>query len=112
MCYVFSQHTKLIIRLKQTLTACCFYLVGTCAAPLWSSKCACVTTMGVRLGKSSGESADVIITKLFGFFFLLFQTAQIWGNLISSQVLKPVGKQNSYLHCLHFIVYLLMYLSK
>lgn len=70
-------------------------LVGFCAAPLWSSKCAYVTTMSIKLGKTSGVSSDIIITKLFGVFFLLFQTAQIWGNLISSQVLKPQGGGNS-----------------
>jgi len=47
--------------------------------------------MGIKLGRTSKQSSDVVITKLFGIFFLIFQSGQIWGNLISSQILKPKG---------------------
>ena len=30
------------------------------------------------------DASEPIIVKFFGIFFLLFQSAQIWGNLISS----------------------------
>lgn len=30
------------------------------------------------------KSPEPSITKFFGFFFMVFQTSQIWGNLISS----------------------------
>lgn len=32
---------------------------------------------------------EPIINRFFGIFFMLFQSAQIWGNLISAYVLKP-----------------------
>ena len=30
------------------------------------------------------DASEPIIVKFFGIFFLLFQSSQIWGNLISS----------------------------
>ena len=64
------------------------FLSGTCAAPLWSAKCAYLTTTGIRYSQLSGESQDAVVTRYFGIFFLIFQSGQIWGNLISSLVLQ------------------------
>lgn len=59
-----------------------------CAAPLWSSKCAYLTTTGIRYSQLSRETQDAVVTRYFGIFFLIFQSGQIWGNLISSLVLQ------------------------
>jgi len=63
-------------------------IIGTCAAPLWSSKCAYLTTTGIRYSQLSSETQDAVVTRYFGTFFLIFQSGQIWGNLISSLVLQ------------------------
>ncbi|CAH3025931.1 unnamed protein product [Porites evermanni] len=63
-------------------------IIGMCAAPLWSSKCAYLTTTGIRYSQLSRETQDAVVTRYFGIFFLIFQSGQIWGNLISSLVLQ------------------------
>ncbi|XP_047141909.2 protein unc-93 homolog A isoform X1 [Hydra vulgaris] len=71
-------------------------LLGFCGAPLWSAKCSYLTSSGMIYGKSMNFSEDNMVNKFFGIFFLIFQSGQIWGNLISSLVLKPSGgKLNS-----------------
>merc|ERR550534_2179396 len=53
-------------------------VLGTCGAPLWSAKCAYVTTTGIKYSRSNNQPQDPIITHFFGIFFLIFQTGQIW----------------------------------
>ncbi|KAL4235033.1 unc-93 A [Mactra antiquata] len=59
-------------------------VLGLGAAPLWSAKCTYLTQTGVWYAKLTGKSEDAIINSFFGFFFSFFQSAQIWGNLVSS----------------------------
>ncbi|XP_012562258.1 protein unc-93 homolog A isoform X1 [Hydra vulgaris] len=66
-------------------------LLGFSGAPLWSAKCSYLTSSGIRYGKAINVSEDTVVTNFFGIFFLIFQSGQIWGNLISSLVLKPSG---------------------
>lgn len=61
-------------------------ILGFGAAPLWSAKCTYLTQTGVWYSKQTGEIEDDIINRFFGVFFMIFQSSQIWGNLISSQV--------------------------
>jgi hypothetical protein len=68
-----------------------FCFVGASAAPLWSSKCAYLTTTGIRYSELGYENKDSVVTRFFGYFFLVFQSGQIWGNLISSLVLDKGG---------------------
>ncbi|WAR12257.1 UN93A-like protein [Mya arenaria] len=63
-------------------------ILGLGAAPLWSAKCTYLTQTGVWYAKLVGKSEDDIINRFFGFFFMLFQTGQIWGNLISSLIFQ------------------------
>lgn len=64
-------------------------ILGFGAAPLWSAKCTYLTHIGHQYTKLTGASdAEVIIVRLFGIFFLFFQSSSIWGNLISSAVLS------------------------
>lgn len=69
----------------------CFYLPGASAAPLWSAKCAYLTTTGIRYSEINNETQGAVVTRFFGIFFLIFQSGQIWGNLISSLVLDSGG---------------------
>ncbi|CAF1024654.1 unnamed protein product [Rotaria sordida] len=67
-------------------------LVGLGAGPLWTSKCTYLTDSGGIYAEAKGVDKNVIINRLFGIFFMFFQTAQIWGNLISYLVLKSEEK--------------------
>ena len=69
-----------------------FRFEGFAAAPLWSAKCSYLTTSGLRYATLTGQDGDAVVTRFFGIFFLIFQSGQIWGNLISSLVLQPKGE--------------------
>ncbi|XP_053401423.1 protein unc-93 homolog A-like [Mercenaria mercenaria] len=66
-------------------------ILGIGAAPLWSAKCTYLTQTGTWYSKMTGRTEDDIINRFFGVFFMIFQTSQIWGNLISSMVFSERG---------------------
>ncbi|XP_070206224.1 protein unc-93 homolog A-like [Littorina saxatilis] len=68
--------------------------VGIGGGPLWSAKCTYLTQIGIWYADLTNQSEDAVINKLFGFFFMLFQTSQVWGNLISSTVLNEPPASN------------------
>ena len=72
-----------------------FAFSGFGAAPLWSSKCAYLTTTAIRYSTTSNKEQDAVITRFFGIFFMIFQSAQVWGNLISSAVLQQSSRPSS-----------------
>jgi hypothetical protein len=51
--------------------------------------------LGTYYARYSGETAEVVINRFFGIFFAMFQSSSIWGNIISSTVLKPEIDGNS-----------------
>lgn len=59
-------------------------LAGLGAAPMWASKATYLTQLGQVYAKLTEQSVEAIIVRFFGFFFLAWQTAELWGNLISS----------------------------
>lgn len=63
-------------------------LLGLGAAPMWASKATYLTQVGQVYAKITDQAVDAIIVRFFGFFFLAWQTAELWGNLISSLVLS------------------------
>lgn len=63
--------------------------LGFAAAPMWSAKCTYLSQMGTYASKQKGISSEAVINKFFGIFFMLFQSWGIWGNIVSSTVLKP-----------------------
>lgn len=63
-------------------------LVGLGAAPMWASKATYLTQLGQVYAKLTDQAVEAIIVRFFGFFFLAWQTAELWGNLISSLVLS------------------------
>jgi len=65
-------------------------LLGLAGAPLWSAKCAYVTTSAQNYAKITNENQEAVITKFFGIFFAFFQLTQVVGNLISSLVLSDL----------------------
>ncbi|XP_052817426.1 protein unc-93 homolog A-like isoform X2 [Mya arenaria] len=70
-------------------------ILGIGAAPLWSAKCTYLTETGTWYAKMTGASHDDIVNRFFGIFFMIFQTSQIWGNLISSLVFSERGQNAS-----------------
>lgn len=64
-------------------------VLGTGGAPLWTAKCAYLTVLGTDYASLTGQAAGDVITRFFGVFFMIFQTGQVWGNLISYYVLRP-----------------------
>nr|XP_018917377.1 PREDICTED: UNC93-like protein isoform X1 [Bemisia tabaci]XP_018917378.1 PREDICTED: UNC93-like protein isoform X1 [Bemisia tabaci]XP_018917379.1 PREDICTED: UNC93-like protein isoform X1 [Bemisia tabaci] len=63
-------------------------LVGLGAAPMWAAKATYLTQVGAIYAKLTDQPVDGIIVRFFGFFFLAWQTSELWGNLISSLVLS------------------------
>lgn len=59
-------------------------IAGLGAAPMWTSKATYLTQAGSVYAKLTDQAVDGIIVRFFGFFFLAWQTAELWGNLISS----------------------------
>lgn len=75
----------------------CGIIVGIGAAPMWASKATYVTQVAGVYAKLTDQAVDAIIVRFFGFFFLAWQTAELWGNLISSLVLSnPHGADSSH----------------
>ncbi|XP_054009390.1 UNC93-like protein isoform X1 [Hylaeus anthracinus] len=63
-------------------------LLGIGAGPLWCAKCTYLTVAAEAFSTLSDVTADVLVTRFFGVFFMFYQMAQVWGNLISSAVLS------------------------
>lgn len=60
--------------------------VGFGGGPLWCAKCTYLTVVADAFGMLSQHSTknDVLVVRFFGLFFIFYQMAQVWGNLISS----------------------------
>lgn len=72
--------------------------VGFGGGPLWCAKCTYLSVIAeVFSSITHGKlSKDVLMVRFFGLFFVFYQMAQVWGNLISSAVLSSMlGEDNS-----------------
>lgn len=89
-------------------------ILGLGAAPMWASKATYLTQTAGVYAKLTDQPADGIIVRFFGFFFLAWQAAELWGNLISSLgkfdlvkicckvyfcILTPVNEMSKYVNC-------------
>lgn len=63
-------------------------MVGFGGGPLWCAKCTYLSVVSEPYAKLSGVSTDILVVRFFGLFFMFYQMAQIWGNLISSSILS------------------------
>ncbi|KAK7872330.1 hypothetical protein R5R35_002778 [Gryllus longicercus] len=64
-------------------------LAGLAAGPLWVSQGTYLSHMAsVYTAHSGSGSNDVLMARLFGAFYMLYQMSQVWGNLLSSAVLS------------------------
>ncbi|XP_028156751.1 UNC93-like protein [Ostrinia furnacalis] len=62
-------------------------LLGLGGGPLWCSKCTYLSMIAEAHSKISNISAEALLTRYLGLFFMIYQMSQVWGNLISSLVL-------------------------
>ncbi|XP_077295709.1 UNC93-like protein [Arctopsyche grandis] len=69
-------------------------IVGFGGGPLWCAKCTYLTVVAGAYSKLTGIKKEVLVVRFFGLFFMIFQFAQVWGNLISSLVLASGEKSN------------------
>lgn len=61
--------------------------VGFGGGPLWCAKCTYISVVAEALCILKGNNnkkTDAMVVRLFGLFFIFYQMAQVWGNLISS----------------------------
>ena len=70
-------------------------VVGIGAGPLWTAKCTYLTEIAGFYAVLSQENVEIVVNRFFGYFFTMFQTSQIIGNLISSSILKPAELNES-----------------
>ncbi|PSN52296.1 UNC93-like protein [Blattella germanica] len=61
-------------------------LVGFGGGPLWCGKCTYLSVVSEIYSDLTKVPADTLVVRFFGIFFMIFQFAQVWGNLISSLV--------------------------
>nr|XP_037868424.1 UNC93-like protein isoform X5 [Bombyx mori] len=59
-------------------------LVGLGGGPLWCAKCTYLYVMSEAHSAISKITAEALLVRFLGIFFMIFHTSQIWGNLISS----------------------------
>ncbi|KAI5633682.1 UNC93-like protein [Phthorimaea operculella] len=64
------------------------FIMGLGGGPLWCSKCIYITEVSNVFSKISSHTAEVLIARFLGVFFTIYQSSQLWGNLISSLVLS------------------------
>ncbi|CAD7089373.1 unnamed protein product [Hermetia illucens] len=63
--------------------------VGFGGGPLWCAKCTFLTIVAEAMSNILDDtSKQVLVVRFFGLFFVFYQMAQVWGNLISSLVLS------------------------
>lgn len=74
-------------------------LLGLGAAPMWAAQATYLTQVGGVYAKLTDQPVDAIVVRFFGFFFLAWQTAELWGNLISS-----LGKSQSLVYLFSFLL--------
>ncbi|XP_046330267.2 protein unc-93 homolog A-like [Haliotis rufescens] len=63
-------------------------LLGGISGFLWTSQSTYITACSYSLAKRTSQETYVVLSKLTGMFYCIFQTTQIPGNLVSSLILK------------------------
>ncbi|CDW54092.1 Potassium channel regulatory protein unc 93 [Trichuris trichiura] len=68
--------------------------MGFASAPLWAAKSAYLTETGIHYAELNFESPNIVMVRFFGIFYLVVHTGQVFGNLISSWILKASESDN------------------
>jgi hypothetical protein len=59
-------------------------LVGLGAGPLWCSQSVYIKIIAEIYAEHEGLPPATILARFFGIFFMIYETSEVWGNLISS----------------------------
>ncbi|XP_055716873.1 UNC93-like protein [Phlebotomus papatasi] len=86
-CYVPFILAQFYPRFYTLIPAGC--LLGLGAAPLWAAQSTYLTQVAYIYANITQQSIEAIIVRFFGIFYLCWQSAELWGNLISGLVLSP-----------------------
>ncbi|XP_052062455.1 protein unc-93 homolog A-like isoform X2 [Mytilus californianus] len=70
-------------------------IIGIGASTLWSATSTYLTQIAVWYAELTQRTTDEVTNTFFGFFYMFFQTSQIWGNLISSTVFKTKSSNDT-----------------
>ncbi|XP_063440625.1 protein unc-93 homolog A-like isoform X3 [Mytilus trossulus] len=70
-------------------------IIGIGASTLWSATSTYLTQIAIRYAELTKRTTDDVTNTFFGFFFMFFQTSQIWGNFISSTVFKTKSSNDT-----------------
>ncbi|KAH7727545.1 CRE-UNC-93 protein [Aphelenchoides avenae] len=62
-------------------------LAGIGQSCLWAANCLYITESGIKYARLNIEAQNVVIVRMFGYFFMVVHMGQVMGNLISSLVL-------------------------
>lgn len=86
--------------------------VGFGGGPMWCAKCTYLTVIAEALSIFNGKDgkSDALVVRFFGMFFIFYQMAQVWGNLISSSGMHRVMPSYFRIVC-NLIIYLLFFLA-
>ncbi|XP_071945362.1 protein unc-93 homolog A-like [Antedon mediterranea] len=68
------------------------FLIGLAAAPLWTAQGTYLTTSAISLADLTNEVPETLLNRFNGIFFVIFQSNQVVGNLISSLVLQQTDE--------------------
>ncbi|PNF29397.1 hypothetical protein B7P43_G07057 [Cryptotermes secundus] len=68
-------------------------LVGLGGGPLWCSQSVYIKRVAETYAERVGLPPATILARFFGIFFMLYQTSEVWGNLISSSVFSAGKSQ-------------------
>ena len=67
---------------------------GIFVAPLWAAQGAYFTYMGQEYAAANGYSTENTVTLFFGIFYMFYLASGIFGNIISTTVLKSAPPEN------------------
>ncbi|CAF3836132.1 unnamed protein product [Adineta steineri] len=65
---------------------------GIFCSAMWTTQSAYITVLGVD--ENRHDNSDIQVNKYFGIFYSVFETAQIWGNLITYFILRNVHRES------------------
>ncbi|VDI24110.1 Hypothetical predicted protein [Mytilus galloprovincialis] len=70
-------------------------LLGLVSGPLWTAQSIYITRNAYSLADRTGKDAHVLLSRLNGIFFTIYELTQISGNLVSSAVLYKSASHSS-----------------
>nr|CAI5860267.1 unnamed protein product [Callosobruchus analis] len=69
--------------------------IGLGGGPLWCAKCTYLSVAAQAYGGATQATADRVVTRFFGVFFMFYSCSQVWGNLISSAASSSIFANSS-----------------